>query len=257
MALLGTKRKNNTYKLLLQIREILSDKGIELEVVELYKYNIQSCNGCDVCNLKGSCVIKDDVLEIMEKLSKADGIILASPVYLKQVTGKMKSFFDRTCSWYHRPVLTAKPVLCVSTTKGSGLNETLEYMESVACQWGAITAGGIGRSIFNIKKPVTEKEVSKFIMYMENPKIYSPSISQLISFQVEKALAKKLNGIDVEYWEERGWMDKPYFYECRINPVKKGISEFTGYVIRKGMSKGETLEDVLQREKSDRINQSK
>lgn len=237
VALLGSKRKVNTYKLLLQIKDLLAENNTELEIIELYKYDIKDCIGCDICVLKGNCVLQDDVSLIMDTLSKSDGIILASPVYLQQVSGKMKTFFDRTCSWYHRPVLTAKPVLCVATTKGSGLKSTLSYMENVASQWGAILAGSIGRSIFNLQKPVTAKEISKFLLLLNTPQMYSPTLNQLIGFEVQKSLSQHLNGLDTEYWEKMNWMGKSYFYPCKINPLKRAVSGLGGHIIRQNMGK--------------------
>lgn len=237
VALLGTKRKVNTYKLLLNIRNLLTEHNIELEIIELYKYDMKDCVGCETCILNGKCVLQDDTASIMDKLSEADGIILASPVYLQHVSGKMKTFFDRTCSWYHRPVLATKPVLCVATTKGSGLKATLSYLENITSQWGAISAGSIGRKIYNIQNPVTLKEISKFLLLLNTPQNYSPSLNELIGFEVQKSLSQYLGGLDAEYWEKMHWMTKSYFYPCKINPIKRIISSLVGYTIRKNMAK--------------------
>ena len=53
VALLGTKRRQNTFRLLGEIGEILAKRGIALEVIELYRYDIQFCAGCDRCILEG------------------------------------------------------------------------------------------------------------------------------------------------------------------------------------------------------------
>ena len=237
VALLGTKRKINTYNILLQIKELLKDKDISLEIVELYNYNIKDCIGCEYCINNGSCVVNDDTEKVMKILSNADGIILASPVYLQQVSGKIKTFIDRTCSWYHRPILDSKPILSVSTTKGSGLKATLSYLENVGVQWGGLRGGKLGRSIFNIDKPIKYKELSKFTSLLDNPKRYSPSLSELIAFEVQKSLAIFMRNLDFDYWKKMGWTEKAYFYDCRLNPLKKSISGLIGYSMRKGMSK--------------------
>jgi len=237
IALLGSKRKVNTYKLLMQISNILAQEDVELEIIELYHYDLKDCIGCDCCVLKGKCVLHDDVDGLMDRISKADGVILASPVYLQNVSGKLKTFVDRTCHWYHRPVLTGKPVLCVASTKGSGLKATLAYMTNVSTQWGAIAAGTVGRQIFNIDKDIKVKELSKFIQLLNYPQNYSPTLNQLIGFEVQKALAKYLNGLDTKYWEEMNWMDKPYYYKCRVNIIKSTISRTIGSIIQKNMKK--------------------
>lgn len=114
-------------------------------------------------------MLPDDTASIMQQLREADGIILASPVYLQQFSGQIKTFIDRTCVWYHHPILTGKPVFAVATTKGSGLRKTLFYLESMAVQWGAIPAGRVGRSIFTQDQPVSEKEVTKLIQLLQRP----------------------------------------------------------------------------------------
>ncbi len=238
----------NTYNLLIQIKELLANQDVELEILELYHYDIKDCIGCDCCILNGKCVLPDDVSQIMDTLTRADGIILASPVYLQQVSGKMKIFFGRTCRWYHRPELVGKPVLSVATTKGSGLKATLSYMENVAAQWGAITAGAVGRTIFTLQKPVSKKELTRFIRLLNAPCSYSPTLNQLIGFEVQKSLAQYLNGLDTAYWESHGWMNKPYFFHCKVNPGKRVISGTVGQIMRKNMGKGPALDAVQQQE---------
>lgn len=233
VALLGSKRKKNTYRLLLEIKKILEENKIRMEIIELYRYDIQPCIGCDHCVCKGKCVLNDDTEKIMKYLLEADGIILASPVYLKTISGKLKLFLDRTCQWYHRPVLTAKPVLAVATTKGSGLKATLSYLEDIAIQWGAIAAGAVGRTIFTQNKQVSKKELSKFITLIYQPQTYSPTFKQLLDFEIQKSMALYLNGLDRQYWTERQWTDKKYFYRCRVNSFYCCITNAIGKIIRK------------------------
>lgn len=232
----ASKRKMNTYRLLVQIKQELSQNDVEVEILSIYDFNIQDCVGCEKCIGNDECMHHDDVEILMNKMMSADGIILSSPVYLQQVSGKLKSFIDRTCKWYHRPVLYGKPVLCVSTTKGSGLKSTLSYLRSVAVQWGAMPIGSIGRTIRNINSPVTKKELLGFIKLLQKPQSYRPTLNILISFEVQKALAKYLNGLDTCYWSERGWNTKPYFFECSLNVFKCIISKMFGDILQRRMS---------------------
>lgn len=206
-----------------------------MSIIELYSKNIKPCLGCEHCILEGSCVLNDDTTQIMNKLINADGIILASPVYLQQVSGQLKTFFDRTCMWYHRPMLTEKPILSVATTKGSGLKKTLSYLESITIQWGAISAGKVGRTIFTQDKHISEKEITNFIKLIEQPKKHRPNLSQLINFEVQKAMALYLNNLDREHWEERTWHEQPYYYATKINPISKYISHRVGKFIQNKM----------------------
>lgn len=208
---------------------------IELRVIELYKTNIQPCLGCEQCILRGNCVLQDDTASIMQQLQEADGIILASPVYLQQISGQMKTLIDRTCVWYHRPVLAGKPLLAVATTKGSCLQKTLSYLESMAVQWGAIPAGKIGRSIFTQDQPVSEKEVKKLIRLLQSPHEHTPTLNQLFNFEVQKAMALSLTQLDREYWEAQHWNEQPYFYLCKVNPIYRQISHRFGIFLQNKM----------------------
>lgn len=240
IAINSSKRKKNTYNILVQIKEILQQNNIEVEIINLYDYDIDTCVGCEVCVLKDKCVLKDDIYAIFDKMKESDGIILSSPVYLQGVSGKMKIFIDRTCSWFHRPPLEGKPMLCVATTKGSGLKSTLKYLESVVTQWGGFDAGSIGRNIRNIEENVTDKELQKFITLLSSEKSeYKPNMNSLINFQVQKVLSKHMIEVDREYWHNRGWHDKIYYFDCKINPIKKVFCN----VFYKMMSKAMKIED--------------
>lgn len=245
VAITSSKRKMNTYKTVSQVKDILEKNNIEVEIINLYDYKIDSCIGCECCILKGKCVLKDDVEYIMDKLKSSDGIILSSPVYLQSVSGKLKTFIDRTCTWFHRPELYGKPLLAIATTKGSGLKETLEYLERVGTQWGTFNSGSIGRSIRNIENEVTEKECENFIRNLKLEKAkYKPTLESVINFNVQKVLSRKLIDLDKKYWDEKGWDKETYYFKCKINPIKKVTGMVTYKFLNKVMnnSKAEKIE---------------
>ena len=233
----ASKRKRNTYGLLIQIQQLLAHEDVEVEIIQLYDQRIEDCVGCEKCILNGACVWADDMNSIMAKLADADGIILSSPVYLQQVSGKLKTLIDRTCMWFHRPVLYGKPVLCVATTKGSGLKGTLAYMHSVAGQWGAIPAGQIGRTIRTISHPVSAKELEPFTALLKAPQSYRPPLAGLMNFEVQKALAAFMGGLDATYWQQMGWYAAPYYIKCRVGRLKKAVAGFFGAFLQRKLAK--------------------
>lgn len=241
VAINSSKRKRFTYGLLCEIKEILNSEGIEVEIINLYDFDIKDCNGCEVCILKGKCTIKDDMDFLMEKLRSCDGVILSSPVYLRNVSGKLKTFVDRTCMWYHRPHLYGKPLLSVSTTKGSGLKFTLKYIEDVGVQWGMYPSGRIGRSIRNVDVPVSKGECSKFISSLRMSKCdHKPSFKSVIDFNVQKAMAKSLAELDKKYWQDNGFLNQSYFYKCRLNPLKKLCGDTVFKILDMAMKNADT-----------------
>jgi len=238
IAINSSSRKMNTYKLIVQAKEILKNKNIDVEIINLFEYDIKSCIGCEHCLVKGGCVLTDQTFEIIEKIKLSDGIILTSPVYMENVSGKLKTFVDRTCSWFHRPEIYGKPVLVISTTKGSGLKSTLKYLERVVIQWGGFNAGKIGRNIRNIDNKITESECENFVRHLSmNKENYKPSLNALINFQVQKVLSYKLIGLDSEYWKEKGWNSDVYYFKCRTNNFKRPIVTSFGKLLNKVVNK--------------------
>ncbi|MGK0466103.1 flavodoxin family protein, partial [Clostridium sp.] len=189
LAINSSNRKMNTYDLISEVSEILKSYNIDIEIINLFDYDIKACIGCEHCLVKGGCVLDDQVENIMDKIIYSDGLILTSPVYMENVSGKLKTFVDRTCRWFHRPQIYGKPILVISTTKGSGLNSTLKYLQRVVVQWGGFNTGKIGRNIRTINNKISQSECENFIRHlsMSNGN-YKPSLNSLINFQVQKVL---------------------------------------------------------------------
>lgn len=214
-------RKKSTYSLLKNIESYFGD--FEVEFVNIKDYDIKPCIGCENCMRKGTCTIKDEANLILTKISDADGIIFGSPVYLRQLSGYLKVLFDRGCSWYHRSPLVGKPVLFVTSTQVTGSKSTIKYLNDLSIQWGTITAGNISRNMFNIEKNIETKSLDKFKYYMDesNKKKYKPTFKQIIEFSTQKVLAVNILPLDKEYWEDKRYINQPYFYECQINIFKR------------------------------------
>ena len=64
--------------------------------MEKTKKDIKLCTGCLTCDDTHSCVIDDDMREILEKMVNADVIVMATPVYFFTMSGQMKMLIDRT-----------------------------------------------------------------------------------------------------------------------------------------------------------------
>ena len=71
------------------------EAGNRVELLSLKGKKIQYCIGCLSCMKTGKCVQKDDALEIMEKLRRADVLVFATPIYYYEMCGQMKTLLDR------------------------------------------------------------------------------------------------------------------------------------------------------------------
>lgn len=236
IALNSSKRKQNTYGVLTRIGNLLAQQGIAYEIINLFDYHIEECIGCMHCIRKDTCVFekRDDMAQLMHKLEACDGIILATPVYLRQVSGRMKTFIDRTCKWYHRSPIGGKPCFFVATTAGSGLKSTLDYLQDVAYQWGMLPTGRIGLSIRDMERTIEAKELAPFVQLMtQGPTTYKLKMKQVMDYQLQKVLALKTIPEDRVHWEAQGLFDKDFYVPCHIAWYKK----YTGRAFYRFMSK--------------------
>ena len=234
----GSPRKKNTYGFLVQIGEILTRRGFESEILNLSEYEIKPCSGCDdVCIHNHGCSEKnDDMAALMQRILDSDGLVLSSPVYLRGVTSTFKAFADRTNAWFHNPETAGKPALLVATTESTGVKETIQFLDSLATGFGARKGGSITRVGKAMATPIREDELSKFITLLEqDPGEYSPAMNELVIFVVQKLLAQRFEGENLKYWGGKDWLDKNYYYPCRINPAKNLFSMLMHKVIGNSM----------------------
>lgn len=89
------RHDGNTSLAVNEIVKIFSEQDIETEVCQIGGKNIRGCIACNKCAEIGKCVFSDEVNEIAEKFEKADGLIVASPVYYASANGTIISFLDR------------------------------------------------------------------------------------------------------------------------------------------------------------------
>jgi multimeric flavodoxin WrbA len=97
--------------------------GAKTEKIILSLLDIRPCHGSDACLKKAECFVKDDMPQVLDKIAKADSIIIASPVYFGSVTAQLKAMIDR-CQplWVEKYILKKKRsvqkkgvFLCVSS----------------------------------------------------------------------------------------------------------------------------------------------
>jgi multimeric flavodoxin WrbA len=74
----------------------LKKEGIDTEIIHVGRLHVRGCIDCRQCRDLGRCVFNDDpVNEYAEKINRADGLILGSPVYYGSIAGAFKAFLDR------------------------------------------------------------------------------------------------------------------------------------------------------------------
>jgi multimeric flavodoxin WrbA len=110
------RRRANTETLLDEALRGAADGGAETEKLIASGFrNLSACINCGHCLKTGTCAVKDEMQDIYPKLDRADGFIVASPVYFMGVTSFLKSIIDRCqCYWsrkyvLHQPIFPDNP----------------------------------------------------------------------------------------------------------------------------------------------------
>jgi multimeric flavodoxin WrbA len=75
----------------------LRHQGAEVDIALLARKKIKPCIGCFTCYAKtpGVCVHADDMPDLVERVRRADLMVLATPVYLDGMASLAKIFIDR------------------------------------------------------------------------------------------------------------------------------------------------------------------
>lgn len=94
----GSPRKNgDTVSLINRLTDILDG---ECKVINTYYANISPCIDCRYCWCNNGCSIDDEMSEIYDYIKECDNIVMASPVYFSQPTGKLLDVCSRFQRYY-------------------------------------------------------------------------------------------------------------------------------------------------------------
>lgn len=97
------RRNGNSQLLCNQFMQEAQYKGHHVDMIRIMDQNIGFCRACDGCVRNGgTCILKDDMADILDLYQKADVLVLATPVYFYGISAQMKTFIDRTYPiWQH------------------------------------------------------------------------------------------------------------------------------------------------------------
>jgi multimeric flavodoxin WrbA len=135
--------RSTTRKLAGYVLEGAAEAGAETEMIDLCDFRVSPCTACEGCSFNGICVYEDDVPALVERMKEADGIVFASPVYIDNISGQMKIFFDRLADAIHYQLLAGKFGCSVATTHTSGGDEVVAYQNHVLNYLGVMAVGGL------------------------------------------------------------------------------------------------------------------
>ncbi|MDQ7823486.1 MAG: flavodoxin family protein [Candidatus Eremiobacteraeota bacterium] len=102
------RKGSNTDALLRQILEGAHEQGAETEIFYLNDHKYGQCQACYYCaQHDGECRLKDDMQIFYKAIRECDAFTIATPVYMGQMSGIAKIFFDRLVA-FMRPDFTSR-----------------------------------------------------------------------------------------------------------------------------------------------------
>lgn len=131
LVIIGAKKNGQTDKLTGQFVKGALSAGHEVETVNLFTLKIiHGCIDCQTCKKNGgTCIWKDDVAPLMEKVIAADVLVFASPVYFFSITSQLKLFMDRTYAVMEQ--IKNKKFYFISTAAGPSADYAEDFKKVV------------------------------------------------------------------------------------------------------------------------------
>lgn len=224
VAIVGSNNKNSVTNLV--ISKLLNNikfhnQSYDYEIIHLGNYDIKYCEGCETCFKRGFCRIdkKDDFATIRRKLEESDIIFFASPVYVHNVSGIMKTFFDRMAVSCHLLDLAGKLGFTLTTTYSNGQENVKLYLKDLQSSIGVKNLNNYEyiRAIESIDE-FTEMNTLKFFKDIESNFGYTNKYLEEKFNQLRNMYGKideksfDIDEINIYEWE---YWNKQWVKECR------------------------------------------
>ena len=109
IGIVGSPHENgNTEILMNKVLETIAKEGLETELIKLCNKKISLCKGHSTEVCKKVCPLKDDMVEIYEKVTEADGLIIGSPVYMGLATAQTAVVMGRLVHLQRKGIMRNK-----------------------------------------------------------------------------------------------------------------------------------------------------
>jgi multimeric flavodoxin WrbA len=103
VAVLGSPRpESNSAGLAQRLLDAAEGLGAEVQTYFVNHMDFKGCQGCESCKTTSDrCILEDQLTPVLEAIKQADTMVMASPVYFGDISGRLKCFFDRTYSYFN------------------------------------------------------------------------------------------------------------------------------------------------------------
>lgn len=141
----GSPRNNGiTAQILHTIEKRLSERGAQVQFIDLAGLDMEHCRGCCVCYRTGRCIYSDGAEKLSADIEACDGIVIGSPTYAGNVSGLLKTFIDRG-HFVIEQLLSGKYALSVATGENYGVGDTGRVIGKLLSYSGGMISGRVSR----------------------------------------------------------------------------------------------------------------
>jgi multimeric flavodoxin WrbA len=201
------------------------------------------CRGCRICFDEGEnqCPLADDLQAIKKKMAAADGLLVASPVYVNDVSGAVKNWMDRLAYVCHRPEFSGKCAYLLATVGNGPTAHALRTLNMALSSWGYHIVGQAGfktgalmaQSEVEARYGAKTDKIAQALYHAIREQQYSrPSFLSLMTFRIQQRYWQRAAGgsIDYEYWRNNGWTrpDREYYIPHRAGRAKVVSARLAG-----------------------------
>jgi len=139
------RARSNSHLLLERALEPFTKAGWDVQLLRLRDLTVHPCLACDHCRAHpGTCAQRDDMDRFYEAFRRCDALLLASPVYSRNVCAQLMCVLDRHYAVNVERPLAGKPggAIAVGAGEGGGQATTVAAIYTWLLSCGAIAVPG-------------------------------------------------------------------------------------------------------------------
>jgi hypothetical protein len=171
-----------------------------------------------------------------------DGVIVASPVYVDDVSGRIKNWMDRLAYLSHRPPMSGKCAFTLATVGGSPTARTLRTMDGALLTWGFHLVGRTGFKMGELAtgedlrrfQPSTDRVAERLFAAIASSRALRPAFMSLMAFRIQQLVWQREppGSYDRAYWEAQRWLSPgcTFYVPHRANLIKVLLARLTAAV---------------------------
>ena len=169
------KENGNTAIAIKEMVKIFDAEGVETEIVRVGNMDIRGCISCGSCFNTGKCAFDDIVNELAGKFEKADGLVIASPVYYASANGTLISCLDRLFYSTHFNK-TMKVGACITVARRGGCSATFDELNKYftisgmpvapSQYWNSVHGNAPGQAVEDLEGLQTMRTLARNMVFL-------------------------------------------------------------------------------------------